>query len=51
MTATSIVPIVGSGVFELCIFNKFKKPEYVGYYDDVAAADKYIADHQQLTSI
>jgi len=48
MTATSIVPIVGSGVFELCIFNKFKKPEYVGYYDDVTAADKYIADHQQL---
>jgi hypothetical protein len=44
--ATSVMPIVGSGVFELCIFNPYKKPDYVGYYDDVAKADKYIADHQ-----
>jgi P4 family phage/plasmid primase-like protien len=41
------MPIVGSGVFELCIFGPSKRPEYVGYYDNVAAADKYIADHQQ----
>jgi P4 family phage/plasmid primase-like protien len=40
------MPIVGSGVFELCIFNASKKPDYVGYYDDVGRADKYIADHQ-----
>ena len=46
--ATSVMPIVGSGVFELCIFNKFQKPEYVGYYNDFAAADKYITDHQTL---
>ncbi len=46
--ACSIMPIVGSGVFELCIFNKSQKPEYVGYYNDVAAADKYIASHQAL---
>lgn len=46
--ACSVLPIVGSGaVFELCIFNKFKKPDFVGYYDDVAAADKYIAEHPQ----
>lgn len=44
--ATSVLPIVGSGVFELCVFNKYKKPEYVSYYDDVEVADKYIADHQ-----
>lgn len=44
---TSVMPIVGSGVFELCIFNKFKKPEYVGYYDNVTAADKYISDHRE----
>ena len=43
--ATSVMPIVGSGVFELCIFNQFKKPEYVGYYTDVYEADQYIADH------
>lgn len=47
MAATSVMPIVGSGVFELCIFNPHKSPEYVGYYDDVAQADKYIADHQK----
>lgn len=41
--AASVMPIVGSGVFELCIFSKFKKPEYVGYYDNVEAADKYIS--------
>lgn len=45
--AASVMPIVGSGVFELCIFNPRKSPEYVGYYDDVAKADKYIADHLQ----
>lgn len=43
----SVMPIVGSGVFELCIFNSAKKPEYVGYYDDVERADKYIAEHPQ----
>lgn len=43
--AASVMPIVGSGVFELCIF-KNKKPEYVGYYDDPAKADKYIAERQ-----
>lgn len=43
---TSVMPIVGSGVFELCIFNSKKIPEYVGYYSDPAKADKYIADHQ-----
>jgi len=45
--AASVMPIVGSGIFELCVFNSHKRPEYVGYYDDVARADKYIADHQQ----
>lgn len=44
MTA-SVMPIVGSGVFEMCIFHN-DKPEYVGYYDDPSKADKYIADHQ-----
>jgi hypothetical protein len=44
--ATSVMPVVGSGVFELCIFNSRKRPDYVGYYDDVEAADKYIAGHQ-----
>ena len=43
---TSVLPIVGSGIFELCIF-RHDKPDYVGYYDDVAAADRYIAEHQQ----
>ncbi len=48
MTApVSVMPIVGSGVFELCIFNPQKKPDYVGYFDDIASADKYIAEHQQ----
>jgi len=42
---TSVMPIVGSGVFEMCIFHN-DKPEYVGYYDDPSKADKYIADHQ-----
>jgi P4 family phage/plasmid primase-like protien len=45
MTA-SVMPIVGSGVFELCVFNKFKKPDLVGYYDDVGAADRFIAANQ-----
>ncbi len=44
--AASVMPIVGSGVFELCVFNSHKRPEYVSYYDDVAAADRYIADNQ-----
>jgi P4 family phage/plasmid primase-like protien len=44
--ATSVLPIVGSGVFELCIFNKHKKPELVGYFDDTAKADQYIAMNQ-----
>jgi P4 family phage/plasmid primase-like protien len=47
LMAASVMPIVGSGVFELCIFSTQKRPEYVGYYDDVAAADKYITEHQQ----
>lgn len=42
----SVLPIVGSGVFELCVFEN-GKPKYVGYYDDPAAADKYIADHSK----
>jgi len=46
MAAASVMPIVGSGVFELCIFNSRKRPEYVGYYDDVEKADKYISEHQ-----
>ena len=33
-------------LFELCIFNQHKIPELVGYYDDVEAADTYIAEHQ-----
>ena len=44
--ATSVMPIVGSGVFELCIFSH-KRPEYVGYYFDSSQADKYIAEHQK----
>jgi P4 family phage/plasmid primase-like protien len=44
--ATSVMPIVGSGVFELCTFNKYKKPESVGYFDDTAKADQYIAMNQ-----
>lgn len=43
---TSVMPIVGSGVFELCIFSN-DRPEYVGYYDDPLKADKYIAEHQK----
>lgn len=43
---TSVLPIVGSGVFELCIFNTRKQPEMVGYYTDTAAADQYIAQNQ-----
>ncbi len=46
METPSVLPIVGSGVFELCIFNR-KKPEYVGYYDDPTKADKYISEHQK----
>ena len=46
MTATSVMAIVGTGVFELCVFNH-KHPEWVGYYDDPAQADQYIAAHQQ----
>jgi len=42
---TSILPIVGSGVFELCTLFR-GKPETVGYFDDVETADKYIATHQ-----
>jgi len=43
----SILPIIGNdGVFELCIFNSNKRPEYVGYFDDYQKADKYIAEHQ-----
>jgi len=44
--AASVLPIVGSGVFELCIFNTRKQPEMVGYFDDTNAADKYIAANQ-----
>lgn len=47
MTITSVMPIVGSDVFELCIFNSHKRPELVGYYDNAEMADKYIAGHQQ----
>ena len=43
--ATSVMPIVGSGVFELCVFNQFKKPEHVGYFDDVTKADQVIASY------
>jgi len=43
--AASVMPIVGSGVFELCIFNN-DRPEYVGYYDDPSKADQYIAERQ-----
>lgn len=45
-TVTSVLPIVGSGVFELCIFNTRKQPEMVGYFTDTAAADQYIAHNQ-----
>ncbi|GEM_PF-2438224 len=45
MPEISVMPIVGSGVFELCVFGKKGTPAYVGYYDDVQAADEYIADH------
>jgi len=43
----SVMPIVGSGVFELCIFSPRKSPELVGYFDDPILADNYIAGHQQ----
>ena len=48
MAPISVLPIVGSGLFELCVMNANKEPLYVGYYNDVAAADKYIAEHQGL---
>ena len=40
----SVLPIVGSGIFELCIMDSNHNPIYVGFYNDAIAADKYIAD-------
>lgn len=45
-SSTSILPIVGSGVFELCTLFR-GKPETVGYFDDVEAAEKFIATNQE----
>jgi len=48
MTNTdSVLPIVGSDIFELCMFGPNKKPEYVGYFNDVTAADHFIAKNQE----
>jgi P4 family phage/plasmid primase-like protien len=44
----SVRPIVGTGVFELCVFNPYKRPEFVGYFDSAEAADKCIADNQNV---
>jgi len=46
--ADSVKPITGSDVFELCVFNSRKLPEWVGYYSDTQKADAYIAGHQGL---
>jgi len=43
---TSVTPIVGSGVFELCLFGPYKKPEFVGYFDSPEIADRFIAANQ-----
>jgi hypothetical protein len=45
--ASSVRPIVGSKVFELCKFDSFKRPQFVGYFDDIEEADKYIAKNQK----
>lgn len=43
--ADSVKPITGSDVFELCIFNSRKSPEWVGYFTDTQKADNYISTH------